>query len=148
MKVLFLTEINFCLADKNGSVLWCNQVTPLHCGSYQTFNINMTFCVFLSEACASLPGQDNSVWQRGQTILLSVFSTYCYLEEHHTRDELCINAKRVSILLGASSNEKKKKKRSGILPEMQLRGMQGSTGPKCLRLCQPRDEHQLMHLET
>lgn len=48
-----LTEVNFRLADKNGSLLWCNQVTPLLCGSYQTFNINMTFCVLLSEAYAS-----------------------------------------------------------------------------------------------
>lgn len=123
-----LTEVNFCLADKNGSLLWCNQVTPLLCGSYQTFNINMTFCVLLSEAYASSSMKDNSVWQRGcWTILLSVFSTSCYLEEHHIIDELCINAKRVSLLLGViSSNEK----RPGILPEMQLRGMQDRTGPK------------------
>lgn len=106
----WLTEVNFCLADKNGSVLWCNQVTPLQCGSYQTFNINMTFCVLLSEACASLPWQDNSVWQTGcQTILLSVSSTCCYLEELHIIGQLCKNAKRVSILFGASSNGKKLK---------------------------------------
>lgn len=102
-------------------------------GSYQTFDINVTFCVLLSEACASLPGQDDSVWQRGcQTVLLSVFSTYCYLQESHIRDELCINEKRASISLGASSNGKK---RPGTLPEMQLRGMQGSTAPEGLRLC-------------
>lgn len=41
----------------------------------------------------------------------------------------------------------KKKKRPGTLPEMQLSGMQGSTGPEALRLCWPRGD-QLMNLET
>lgn len=41
-----------------------------------------------------------SVSERMSAILLSVFSTYYLPEELHIVNELCINAKRVSILLG------------------------------------------------